>query len=359
MRVLIVDDEPRYREYLAPALERWGHEVRTAADGAEAIEKGLAFRPDLLITDWMLRHHIHGLHVASVLSSLDPRLQTMLITGFDSSELRLDARHGQIHNYLGKPFELEDIYRAVEEAAQGRRIGEPVPVPFGVVRTAPQGKVLHLNDRAWALFGETEAGRSVGDLAALFPPAEFATLRAANGRWYAASPKAEPPVVWWMTNRPVGGGLLWVVLRQEDQVLQNDTRVRLLVGEPHPDAKEWPFDDQVLLLEGDSAVARLHAGQLEALGCTAYKVSDVDLALRLLDANPQIGIVIFDRELRGAAVGDVVDRLRSARPALRLVGNDSVGDPSPFRQLGVARFLPKPWRVTDLIRVLRYEPDPS
>ena len=142
-----------------------------------------------------------------------------------------------------------------------------------------------------------------------------------------------------------------MLLSQEDQVLQNDTRVRLLVGERQPDPREWPYDSQVLLLESEPAVARLHAAQLESLGCTAYKTNAFDLALRLLEANPQVGIVIVDLALCGDDPAEAVNRLRAVRKGIRLVGNDRTGVPGTFRDAGLAHFLPKPWRVTDLIHV--------
>ena len=48
-RILIVDDEPTYREYLQRFLARDGLDVRTAETGAEAIELAREFSPDVLL----------------------------------------------------------------------------------------------------------------------------------------------------------------------------------------------------------------------------------------------------------------------------------------------------------------------
>ena len=66
-RILIVDDEPTYREYLERFLIRDGLEVRTAETGAEAIELAREFTPDLLLADWMLRCDMHGIEVAEAI----------------------------------------------------------------------------------------------------------------------------------------------------------------------------------------------------------------------------------------------------------------------------------------------------
>jgi len=351
MRVLVVDDEPKYCEYLMHAIRRWGHEVRTAGDGATAIESGLQFRPEVLVTDWMLSHQIHGLHLSGVLMSIDPRLQTILITGFDSSELRRDAESGSVLRVLGKPFELSEMQAAINSAEQTAE-SRVASVPFGVVRFDHGGEIVHINDKAWSMFGETVSWRTVQVFVDLFHSIDKDRILAADGRWHALNPIASEPVNWWVNCRRLGDEYLCILVPDSEAILKHDTRVRLLIADAGPDPHEWPFEDQVLILESDFAVARLHAAQLESLGCTAYRVDRLDLAIRLLESNPKIGIAIVDLELPGEDSPTVLDRFRQARPELRIVGNDTCGDPATFRKLGLVRFLAKPWRVTVLIRVL-------
>ena len=52
--ILVVDDEPSYRDALAVALQREGFLVDTAADGTEAIVRFEATRPALVLLDVML-----------------------------------------------------------------------------------------------------------------------------------------------------------------------------------------------------------------------------------------------------------------------------------------------------------------
>jgi CheY-like chemotaxis protein len=42
-RILVVDDEPSVREFVARALQHAGHEVDTAVDGLEALERQRAY----------------------------------------------------------------------------------------------------------------------------------------------------------------------------------------------------------------------------------------------------------------------------------------------------------------------------
>ena len=73
-RVLIVDDEETYRTQLSLIVTSKGHEVQSTVDGQEAISIGSVFLPDLLVTDWRLKHDMTGLQVAEALRKAKPRL---------------------------------------------------------------------------------------------------------------------------------------------------------------------------------------------------------------------------------------------------------------------------------------------
>jgi CheY-like chemotaxis protein len=115
-RVLIVDDEPTYREYLERYLTRDGLEVRTAETGFEAIEICREFAPDVLLADWMLRCEMHGIEVGETLRSQWPDLRILLMTGFPTSDLEAEVARVGIDGFLEKPFSLEDLSIAIQDA---------------------------------------------------------------------------------------------------------------------------------------------------------------------------------------------------------------------------------------------------
>ena len=53
-RILVVDDEPAQRSLLRRILERAGHEVSDACDGAAALQAVRESPPDLVVTDIMM-----------------------------------------------------------------------------------------------------------------------------------------------------------------------------------------------------------------------------------------------------------------------------------------------------------------
>ena len=115
-RILIVDDEPTYREYLERFLSRDGLDVRTAESGAEAIEVAREFSPDILLADWMLRCEMHGIEVGEVLREQSPELRILLMTGFPTADLEAEAARVGINGFLEKPFALEDLSSAIQAA---------------------------------------------------------------------------------------------------------------------------------------------------------------------------------------------------------------------------------------------------
>jgi two-component system, OmpR family, response regulator len=118
VRVLIVDDEPTYREYLERFLARDGIDVRTAETGADAIRIAEEFGPDLLLADWMLRCEMHGIEVGEVLRERLPDLRILLMTGFPTADLEAEAARVGIDGVLEKPFGLEDLTGAIRAALE-------------------------------------------------------------------------------------------------------------------------------------------------------------------------------------------------------------------------------------------------
>jgi two-component system OmpR family response regulator len=121
VRVLIVDDEQTYRQYLERFLARDGLTVRTAETGSDAIRIAQEFGPDVLLADWMLRCEMHGIEVGEVLRKRWPELRILLMTGFPTADLEAEAARVGIDGVLEKPFGLEDLAGAIRTALEAPR----------------------------------------------------------------------------------------------------------------------------------------------------------------------------------------------------------------------------------------------
>jgi|SRR5687768_7460092 len=109
-RLLVVDDEPDIVTLLAYQLESAGYQVRSAANGTEALEKAVSDPPSLMVLDLMLPD-IHGLDVLAKLRE-NPRtrdLPVLLLTALREDTDRIRGLSLGADDYLTKPFNSEEL----------------------------------------------------------------------------------------------------------------------------------------------------------------------------------------------------------------------------------------------------------
>jgi two-component system OmpR family response regulator len=108
VRVLVVDDEPSLTELLAMALRYEGWEIRTAADGTDALRAARDFRPDAVVLDVMLPD-IDGLEVLRRLRADTPDIPVLFLTAKDDVVDRIAGLTAGGDDYVTKPFSLEEV----------------------------------------------------------------------------------------------------------------------------------------------------------------------------------------------------------------------------------------------------------
>jgi CheY-like chemotaxis protein/two-component sensor histidine kinase len=105
-RVLVVDDNVDAAEMLAALVALDGHEVRTAANGAAALEILRDFRPDVAFLDIGLPG-MSGYELAMTIRR-DPRLRGLLlvaVTGWGQAEDRQKSKAAGFDDHLTKPVD--------------------------------------------------------------------------------------------------------------------------------------------------------------------------------------------------------------------------------------------------------------
>jgi len=350
-RVLFVEDEAPYRAVVCQALDRCGHQVFAAATAHEAVALGLRHRPDVLVADWMLRHSIHGLHVAEALRLADPALHTVLVTGFPSSDLPIDAARVGIVRTLEKPFDLGVLEATVGEAAEAGIAAEPEVV--GVLCVDAEGAIRHRNGAARALLAETKAGEDADVLADVLASEDVLALGEAATRWMRFSAGGSHGTAWWMRVRPLDDGACVVVFCKVSQEWRrDDPRVRTLLGLPHGRETRWEVEERILLVDDSATVCTSFLAQLRGRGCVARASSTHAGAIRLLRSDPAIRVVILDWAMPGEDLRATVAQIRELRPEARLVGTSGEERRREFGELGIDAFLLKPWTVAGELATL-------
>lgn len=116
-RILVVDDRPLNRDYLATLLRYDGHTVIEAQDGADALRQAELGPPDLIITD-IVMPRMDGYDLANRIRK-HPTLASTLIMFYTATyraeEARALASTVGITHVLRKPSEPEDVLSAVRE----------------------------------------------------------------------------------------------------------------------------------------------------------------------------------------------------------------------------------------------------
>jgi two-component system response regulator AtoC len=115
--VLVVDDDPGIRDYIEALAERLGLEVRTAADGESALERLDEVQPDLVTLDAVLPG-IDGLETLRRLKQRAPRTPVVMLSGHGQTRTIVEAMRLGAADFLRKPFEVEELERALSRALE-------------------------------------------------------------------------------------------------------------------------------------------------------------------------------------------------------------------------------------------------
>ncbi|NNF35600.1 MAG: response regulator transcription factor [Saprospiraceae bacterium] len=104
-KILIVDDEQDIVEFLSYNLEKEGFKVKTAFDGAKAIEKAKKFNPHLIILDIMMPE-MNGIEVCEKLRADDSFKDTLIVflTARAESFTQIAALDSGGDDFINKPI---------------------------------------------------------------------------------------------------------------------------------------------------------------------------------------------------------------------------------------------------------------
>ena len=117
-KVLIVDDDVILGRFLQIGLARSGHDVKRVETREDAYSIAPAFRPDVLIVDWILTD-MDGIELAQVLRARLPDLAVVVITGSLCEAVERKAGAAGISSILVKPVALAELSEVIEKAMAG------------------------------------------------------------------------------------------------------------------------------------------------------------------------------------------------------------------------------------------------
>jgi two-component system NtrC family response regulator len=120
-KILVADDDESFRRVLEFGLKQQGYEVKTAADGEQALEQLKSERFDLLLSD-MKMPGLSGLELLMRALELDRDLKVILITAYATVQQAVEAVKLGAFDYLTKPFEKEELAVTIQKALEFKRL---------------------------------------------------------------------------------------------------------------------------------------------------------------------------------------------------------------------------------------------
>lgn len=138
-RILLVEDDESIRDAVAVALRSEGWAVAAEADGRALEETLLAFRPDLVVLDWMLPGR-DGPALARVVQEFGD-VGVVMLTARDEVGARLRGFEAGVDDYVTKPFAMAELLARLR--ALLRRLGRvPTTVQVGDLVVDAAGGVV-------------------------------------------------------------------------------------------------------------------------------------------------------------------------------------------------------------------------
>ncbi len=114
VNILVVDDDPRTRAYVATILSRKGWRVDSAADGPAALALAAGTTYDAVVLDYRMPG-MDGAEVCRRIRRAQPGIRGVFLTGFPTIDTVYPAIEAGGERVLAKPVDPEELVGALEE----------------------------------------------------------------------------------------------------------------------------------------------------------------------------------------------------------------------------------------------------
>ncbi len=125
MNILIADDDPMQRELLQGFLERQGHRVFCAADGAQAVAIVRAEPVHLVLLDQRMPKLSGDLALAEM-KALNPLIRAFMITGYGAVDTAVSVMKLGADEFLEKPLDLPSLLDKIQRVEVVLAVDEEV-----------------------------------------------------------------------------------------------------------------------------------------------------------------------------------------------------------------------------------------
>ena len=121
-RILIVDDSPSQLLGIQRIVEKLGHQILTATDGAAGVETARAELPDLVLMD-VVMPNLNGFQATRTLArdATTKHIPVILVTTKDQDTDRMWGMRQGAKAYITKPFSEDELSEVLERVFSGQQ----------------------------------------------------------------------------------------------------------------------------------------------------------------------------------------------------------------------------------------------
>ncbi|WP_045222328.1 response regulator [Desulfonatronum thioautotrophicum] len=114
-KILLVDDETRFRTTVSKRLAERGQDVTAVGSGLEAIESVKQTPFDIVVLDVKMPG-LNGLETLTELKKIRPELAVIMLTGHASVDSSIEGMKLGAFDYILKPCDIEELLGKIEAA---------------------------------------------------------------------------------------------------------------------------------------------------------------------------------------------------------------------------------------------------
>ena len=114
-RLLLVDDEERFRTTLAKRLREKGFEVADLGSGMEAIDYVKENGVDIIVLDIKMPG-LDGIETLTEIKKSNPGIEVVLLTGHGTVDTAIEGMRTGAYDYLMKPCEIDNLVLKINGA---------------------------------------------------------------------------------------------------------------------------------------------------------------------------------------------------------------------------------------------------
>ena len=131
IRLLLVDDEDRFRSTLSKRLAEKGIVAETASNGVEALKVVKENAVDIIVLDIKMPE-MDGIETLRHVKKLNPEIEVILLTGHANIESAVEGMRLGAHDYLMKPCDIEQLLEKIITAYNIRIAREKKEMKNGI-----------------------------------------------------------------------------------------------------------------------------------------------------------------------------------------------------------------------------------